>query len=227
VTLLDPHYPPMFDYFLGSAQFAMGNFEEAAASFATATRLNPDYEYAYVALAAVDGQLGRKQDAASAIARYNALRVMRGGVPLPIGTATMGGFTVRDGIQRLWAGLRLAGVPEFLFSGEFAARNRLTTGEIRTLIFGHRLHGRSLWHGEERFASVTTDGVVALSGDWGLLGDGPWTSGSADFEGDRLCYKFRLIRYCGDVLRNPGGTRSKENEFIWYNGEAFTFSTVE
>jgi len=224
---LDPHYPPMFDYFLGSAQFAMRNFEDAAASFATATRLNPDYEYAYVALAAVDGHLGRKQDAASAVARYNGLRVMRGGVPLTIGTATMGGFTVRDGIQRLWAGLRLAGVPEFLFDGEFAAQNRMTAGEIRTLIFGHRLHGRSLWHGEERFASVTTDGIVTLSGDWGLLGNGPWIDGRTRFEKAQLCYTFDFMSYCGGVFRNPGATRAKENEFIWYNGEAFTFSVFE
>jgi adenylate cyclase len=139
----------------------------------------------------------------------------------------MSGFAVRDGIQRLWAGLRLAGVPEFLFSGEFAAQNMMTAGEIRTLIFGHRLHGRSLWHGEERFASVTTDGIVTLSGDWGLLGTGPWIDGRTRFEKAQLCYTFDFMSYCGDVFRNPGATRAKENEFIWYNGEAFTFSVFE
>jgi adenylate cyclase len=224
---LDPHYPAMFDYFLGSAQFGMENFEAAAASFSAATQRNPDYEYAYVALAAADGHLGRKRDAASAVARYNALRVARGGVPLTIGTATIGGFTVRDGVQRLWSGLRLAGVPEFLFNGDFASEHRVSAHAIRALVFGHRLHGRSLWHGEERAATVTKDGVVAMSGDWGLLGEGPLTGGRAEFEGDRLCYRFGLTSYCGDVFRNPGGTKAKENEFIWYNGEAFTFSVTE
>ena len=38
---LDPHSPAMFDYFLGSAQFGMKNFEAAAASYATATDRNP------------------------------------------------------------------------------------------------------------------------------------------------------------------------------------------
>ena len=223
----DPHYPPIFDYFLGSAQFAMENFEEAAGSFATATRRNPDYEYAFAGLAGAYGHLGRKQDAASAIARYNDLRVGRGGVPLTIGTAPSCGFTRSADVLRLLNGLRLAGVPKLLSSGEFATQNRLTADEIRTLIFGHRLHGRSLWTGEERVASVTRDGVVALSGDWGLLGGSPLTGGSPRFDGEQLCYKFDLVSYCGDVFRNPGGTRAKENEFIWYTGQAFTFSPIE
>jgi hypothetical protein len=224
---LDPHHPPIFDYLLGSAQFGMENFEEAARFFATATKRNPDYEYAFVGLAAAYGHLGRKQDAFSAIARYNDLRVGRGGVPITISTAPRGGFIRSADLERFRDGLRLAGVPELLSIGEFARQNRLTVDEVRTLIFGHRLHGRPLWTGEERDASVTPDGAVALSGDWGLLGGGPLTGGSARFDGDQLCYRFDLVSYCGDVFRNPGGTRAKENEFIWYNGEAFTFSPIE
>jgi adenylate cyclase len=224
---LDPHYPPIFDYLFGSAQFAMENFEEAAGSFATATRRNPEYEYAFAGLAAAYGHLGRRQDGASAIAQYNDLRVGRGGVPLTIGTAPTCGFIRSADVERFHKGLRLAGVPESLPSGEFATQNRLTVDEIRTLIFGRRLHGRSLWTGEARDASLTSDGAVALSGNWGLLGGGPLTGGSARFDGEQLCYKFDVVSYCGDVFRNPGGTRTKENEFIWYNGEAFTFSPIE
>ena len=223
---LDPHYPPMFDYFLGSAHYGTGNFEAAAASYASAAERNPEYGYAFVGLAAAYGQLGRNQDAAAAIARYDDLSVRRGGVPLTIGTAPSLGFTLRADVERLRDGLR-RGVPEFLYAGEFATQNRLAVDEIRALIFGHQLHGRSLWNGEEREVSISSDGVVALSGDWGLLGGGPASGGSIRFDGDRLCYKFDLASYCGDVLRNPGGTRAKENEFIWYNGEPFTFSPME
>ena len=158
---LDPHYPPMFDYLLGSAQFGMENFEAAAGAFATATRRNPEYEYAFAGLAAAYGHLDRKQHAESAIARYNDLRVGRGGVPLTIGTAPTCGFTRSVDLQRLQDGLRLAGVPDLLSTGEFATQNRLAADEVRALIFGHRLHGRSLWTGEERDASVSIDGVVA------------------------------------------------------------------
>ena len=224
---LDPHYPAMFDYILGSAQYGAGDFEAAAASYATATERNPEYGYAFVGLAAAYGHLGRRQDAASAIAWYDDLAVRRGGVPLTIGTAPTLGFTIPADVQRLRDGLRLAGVSESLLGGAFAAQNSLTVDEIRTLIFGRRLRGRSLWTGEEREASISSDAVVALSGDWGLLGGGPLSGGSIRFDGDRLCYQFDLVSYCGDVLRNPGGTRAKENEFIWYSGQLFTFSPME
>jgi adenylate cyclase len=224
---LDPHYPPIFDYLFGSAQFGMENFEEASGSFATAARRNPNYEYAFAGLAAAYGHLGRKQDAAAAIARYNNLRVGRGGVPITIDTAPSCGFIGSTDLERFHKGLRLAGVPELLPSGEFATQNRLTADEIRTLIFGRRLHGRSLWTGEERDASIASQGVLALSGNWGLLSGSPLTGGSARIDGDQLCYKFDLVTYCGEVFRNPGGTRVKKNEFIWYNGEAFTFSLTE
>jgi TolB-like protein/class 3 adenylate cyclase/Tfp pilus assembly protein PilF len=226
---LDPHYPPLFEYFLGLAQFALERFEEAAASFATVTRLNPEYDNAFAALAAAYGHLGRKPDAASAIAQYNDIMVKRGGVPIEVGAPSYYNFNYYAGadVDRLRDGLRLAGAPEFLFRSQFAEQNRLTADQIRTLVFGHRLHGRSIDTGKERVASVSSDGIAALSGSWGLLGGAPLTGGSAQFEGDRLCYKFDFVSYCGDVFRNPGGTRAKENEFIWYNAEAFTFSQIE
>jgi adenylate cyclase len=220
---LDPRYAPSH-YFLGLAQLGTGDFEDAAVSLASATGLNPDYEFGFAALAAAYGQLGRKEDALSAIARFNELSVARGDIPLTIDTAPNVWFGRTTNVQQLSQGLRLAGVPEYLASSEFARQNRLTADEIRTLIFGHQLHGRSLRTGETRVASITKDGIADLTGDWNLLGDNPLTGGVVSFEGDRLCYKFDFVSYCGEVFRNPGGTKAKENEFIWYNGEAFTFS---
>jgi adenylate cyclase len=55
----------------------------------------------------------------------------------------------------------------------------------------------------------------------------PLTDGIAWFKGNELCTQFGSQTYCGAVLRNPGGTRTKENEFIWHISEAFTFSQVE
>jgi hypothetical protein len=229
---LDPHYPPLFTFFLGLAQFAMERFEEAAVSFATAARLNPDDEYAFAALGATSGLLGRKDDARSAIAQYDKLRVARGAVPFTIGTAPelsfwKLGFWRDADIQRVVKGFRLAGVPESLFRGEFAARNRLAADELRTLLLGHRLHGRSAESGEERSASFTTDGVTTLSGNW-VLGGGSLTGGTMSLSMDgELCCKFGVISYCGAVLRNPGGTRAKENQFVWAMGSGYTFSQVE
>ena len=223
---LDPYHPPLFDYFLGLAQFGMGNFEAAAVSFDAAARLNPGNEYPFAALAAAYGHLGRKQDASAAIARYNDLRVGRGDVPITIAIMPWLGFRTTADLQRLRTGLRLAGVPESLSSGEFATQNRLSADEIRTLFFGHRLHGQDPRFGEERTALLTTDGVAELSGDW-VLGGRALTGGITQFNGDDLCLRFDVVSYCGPVFRNPGGTRAAENEFIWLVGEAFTFSQVE
>ena len=81
---LDPHYPSEYVHFLGLAQFALGQFGDAASSFETAIRLNPEDEYPFAALAATYGHLGRHEDAVSAVARFNHLRVERGDVPITI-----------------------------------------------------------------------------------------------------------------------------------------------
>jgi adenylate cyclase len=114
-------------------------------------------------------------------------------------------------------------VPETLYKGELAERNRLTADEIRALFFGHRLHGRTVWTSSEHAASITPDGVVTASGDWGTInGD------IAEFEGDRLCFKSTYVRRCIMILRIPGGTKAKENEYLWISGgREFTFSQVE
>jgi adenylate cyclase len=229
---LDPRPPALFLYYLGMAQFTMEQYEDAAASLQSATRLNPDDEFSFLALAATYGYLGQKQDAKAAIARYNALEVTQGGIPATVNNWVAGFYYLYGSPQyrRLRAGLRLAGVPEYLSNGEFADQNRLTADEVRSLMFGHRLHGKSkagrFIESVERAAIFTTDGVVSMSGDWvsGIL---PLTDGIARFKGNELCTQFGSQIYCGAVLRNPGGTRAKENEFIWHTSEAFTFSQVE
>ena len=94
------------------------------------------------------------------------------------------------------------------------------------LLLGHRLHGRSQYNGDERAASITADGSVTMSGDW-ILGGGTVTGGTLSIGEDEVCSRFPSVSYCGAVLRNPGGLRAKENEFIWLIGSAFTFSPVE
>jgi hypothetical protein len=219
---LDLHYPTEFTYFLGLAQFALEHFEEAAASFEAVTRLNPDDEFPFAALAAAYGYLGRKEEAASAIGKYNSLKVKHGDVPMAITNMPWLAFRQYVDKERLRQGFRLAGVPEFLQTGEFAEQNRLTAQEIRTLFFGHRLRGRS-WTGQEHAASITTEGVVATSGDWHL------TEGGIRFDGYQVCSEQRIHGGdCGAVFRNPGGTKTKENEYIWIDQwGTFTFSQVE
>ena len=232
---LDPRPPSLFMYYLGLSQFGMEQFDKAAASLESATKLNPDDQFPFLVLVASYGYLGRKQDAVTAIARYSDLAVKQGDVPVTIFDAPGLAFWPRifwrvEDSRRLREGLLLAGMPMSILESEFGARNCLTFEEIHLLLLGHRVHGRDFWSGEERAASITTEGVVTLSGDWGTLDSGGslLTGGILQFVTDELCYRFDFVSYCGTMFRNPGGTKANENEFFWYTSRgAMTFSQVE
>ena len=78
---LDPHYPPIFLFYQGLAQFAQDRYPEAAKTFEEATRLNPDAPWVQLYLAAAYGKSARDKDAAAAVADYSATRVRQGGLP--------------------------------------------------------------------------------------------------------------------------------------------------
>ena len=65
---------------------------------------------------------------------------------------------------------------------------------------------------------------VTLTGPWGNV-----TDAQASFDGDKVCYvAVTGAKICGDMFRNPGGTRALMNEMMWsLTGRAFTFSLVD
>jgi hypothetical protein len=67
------------------------------------------------------------------------------------------------------------------------------------------------------------NGVAAFYGDW-VSGGLSQENGAAHFRDSELCITFGPTNYCGVVLRNPGGSRVNENEFIW---RGYPFSQVE
>jgi adenylate cyclase len=223
---LDPYPPPFFLYLRGVAQFSLEQYVDAAASLEAATKANPDDQYQYNVLAATYGQLGRKTEAQAAVARFDEIMVRQGNVPIDL-TVAPNAYLFGKEWNRLQQGLRLAGVPESFRTSAFAVRNRLSNEQVRSLVFGHRLHGRDFWTGEERSASVAVDGTARISGDWGSGDLGRDKEGLARFNGDELCFTFGQTWVCGVVVRNPGGTRENENELIWFRGDAMTFSQVE
>ena len=109
---LDPHYPPTYLKTLGLAQFGMDRFKEAAASLEQATKLNPDDEWGFLFLAAAYGQLGREQEAKSAVETFNGLRAKSGwDNPYTLQQVAVFAFKEQTDIERLREGLRQAGVP--------------------------------------------------------------------------------------------------------------------
>jgi rhodanese-related sulfurtransferase len=85
---LDPHYPASYLTRLGEAQFAMGQYKNAAVSLEEAARRNPDDEWIFVYLAGTYGQLGLKDEARRAVDRANVLRAQSGWGSLTTNTAS-------------------------------------------------------------------------------------------------------------------------------------------
>ncbi|HEX2473407.1 MAG TPA: adenylate/guanylate cyclase domain-containing protein [Lacipirellulaceae bacterium] len=184
---LDPHYPSFFIFVLGLTEFSLEHFEAAATAAENSVAINPKDENAFLLLAATYGHLGRRQDAEAAIARSNDLRVGRGDVPITISTSPPLDLSKQQDSARLFQGLRLAGVPESLLSEEFSG-NKLTADEIRSLLFGHRLHGRTFQSGAEHAAAITKEGNGTLTGDWEAMGGGGTADVEVSFKGDKLCF---------------------------------------
>jgi adenylate cyclase len=103
----------------------------------------------------------------------------------------------------------------------------VTREEVRSLFFGHQLHGRAFDTNEEHGATISREGFGELTGD--SMGGGSTADVEVLFKGEDLCFvRLKTVSQCGAVFRNPGGRKSEENEYIWYHGgKAFTFSQVE
>jgi tetratricopeptide (TPR) repeat protein len=223
---LDPHPPALFLYYVGLAQFNLEKFEAAATSLKNAIALNPDDPYPFLWLAATYGHLGRKNEAQSAMTRANELIAQHGYVPITIRTIDSRRLYLFEfaAFLRFRDGLLSAGVPYFLSESTFAIKNRLTRDESRSLFLGHRLRGRDLDIGANWEASVSADGTITSSGMWGSV-----DQGTVQFYDDRVCFGgSNSLQFCGTVFRNPGGTRTNENEFIWDSVRGLRpFSQVE
>ncbi len=222
---LDPRYPPVFLFYRGLAQFAQERLPEAIKTFEEADQLNPNLPLLRLYLAATYGLSGRAEDAKRTVETYSAARVGQGGLPFVMGEVSLdapGLFFKVPEKSRLLKGLHQANVPNNFDSKVFDGQ-RLTGNEIDALVFGHRLHGRDLDGGWEHGAFVSADGSSAMMyGNWSV------GTGSARMEDGRLCFIWSSIRFCSVVLRNPGGTRAKENEYILlYDGWFYPFSQVE
>lgn len=225
---LDPHSPSFFLYVLGLTQFSLEDFEAAAAAAKSSIALNPQDDGPFLLLASAAGHLGHRAEAEGAVARYDALRISRGGTPVCISERPPLDLAQPHASEKLYQGLRLAGVPETLMNTDVSIRDRLPADELRSLFFGHRLRGRMLDSGEEHEAVVSPEGIATLTGDWASLGAGRMSNVEVRFEKDEVCFLWlKTTNLCGVVSRNPGGLSARENEFIWYHGDrAFTFSQM-
>jgi hypothetical protein len=110
-------------------------------------------------------------------------------------------------------------IPYNYGSGAF---DQLDASEVEALVFGHRLHGRTLRSGLEHGVSVSPDGTAVMFGDWGS------GAATAQLVGDSICFVRTTTTNCGSILRNPGGAKTTQNEYIWFASKAaFPFSQLD
>ena len=114
---LNPHYEADYLTVLGQALLHQERYEEAAEFIERAVNRQPDNDQHYVTLAIIYGHLGRIEDARTAVSKYNAMAVKGNWAPLTVqevGYWWYGNIFDYDEVyrERLWAGLRKAGVPE-------------------------------------------------------------------------------------------------------------------
>jgi tetratricopeptide (TPR) repeat protein len=220
---LDPHYPSAFVFYRGLCEFGQNRFHDANASFEEAIRINPEHLEPRLFLAASYAASERAQDATRMIADFDNTRVKQGGVPFVMlelkGRAST--RLVKIPYQSvLVQQLSTLDIPYDFYDRKYDVK-RLNGPEIETLLFGHRVHGRITQTGQEHGLSISADGMaISFAGRSNA-------SGSVRIERNRFCFVEPATEWCAQILRNPGGTRQKENEYFFFDGWAFPFSVVE
>jgi len=215
---IDPHYSPIYLHYLAKAQFGLGEFTEAAATWERATTRNPDQSWWFVFLASAYGHLGRLADAKAAIAKADA--GFGNWAQTTVLLASALSYKDRDDLDRVLDGLRKAGVPELPFDHDKRASDQLGGDAIRALLFGHTARG-SYTDGKPFELERTADGTIP--------GNSGSETGRSVIEDTRLCDLDPVGgRTCGAVFRNPTGSAAQQNEYIFAMpwNEA-TFSVIE
>jgi len=108
---LDPHYPAFYLVRLAQAQFHLEQYDGAAKSLEAALARVPDDDWAWLYLAASDGQLGKIEKAAEALQRTDQLRADLGWGRITQLAVASKLFRWQGDKTALKAGLKIAGAP--------------------------------------------------------------------------------------------------------------------
>ena len=188
---------PRSDYLYrqGDAQFHLERYEEAAATLLRATKRNPADEWNFFLLAAAYGQLGREQEARSAIETFNNIRIETLQRPYTLADIDYWTFKQSAERERLRNGLRKAG----LRGGETVPQLKsLTSVVLRSLFPGNTATGDTAFGGGGHVYHVP-DGKLLIrtfdgqtdQGTWEIIDDGQFCRQWSNFgDGKQTCFIF-------------------------------------
>ncbi len=106
---LDPQGDYLFR--LGEAQYHLERYDDAAATMLRATKGTPGDEWGFLLLAAAYGQLGRDEEARSALETFSKLRAKVARRPFTLANLDRWPLKEPADRERLREGLRKAGLP--------------------------------------------------------------------------------------------------------------------
>jgi TolB-like protein/class 3 adenylate cyclase len=200
----------------GIANFCLGEYEAAIASFERALKYNPSI-WVQNWFASTYSNLNREKEAKAAFEKYkkrwleaveSELSNIKFDLQLPVYNNP---FMDIKMTERYVDGLIKAGAPEPHRYYEADKKNKLTGDEIQDLVSGRTETGLlsgSTWTIKfEKKRNAVWDG-------YGLKDKGKWW-----VEGDQLCQSWNNffgegLTYYSDIYRNPEGTPEEKNQYI-------------
>ena len=216
VMQLDPNRMADCLHLIGIANFCLGEYEAAIASFERVLKYNPSMWVEHW-FAIAYWNLNREKEAKAAFEKYkkrwleaveSELAITELDLQLPV---YQNPFMDKKITERFADGMIKAGHPEPHRYYEANKKNKLTGDEIQELVFGRTETG--LLSGVAWTIKFGKDGNAEWDG-YGYKDKGKWW-----VEGDQLCQKWKTffgkgLTYYSDIYHNPEGTLEEKNQYI-------------
>ena len=199
---LDPRFQTNPLYLLGIAHFCMGQYEKAVSLLERALKRIPGVGQQLFPLVAAYGNLGRLKEANKAVDYIAQMKGLK---------YTMYRFPFKDPevTERFVDGLIKAGYPGASHSDYYKLIevNQLTGDEIRLLVIDQKVAA------SDEIVNRSKDGNAIYQGFLGKT-----DSGKSWIDSDLLCdqwqERYRGLKNCYPVFRNPDGSRKKLDEYL-------------
>jgi TolB-like protein/class 3 adenylate cyclase len=216
VMQLDPNRMADCLKLFGIANFYLGEYEAAIASFERALKYNPSI-WVQDWIASAYSNLNREKEARAAFEKFkkrwleaveSELSGIKFDLQLPVYESPFMDIKIT---QRYIDGLIKAGAPEPHKYYEADKKNKLTGDEIKNLVFGRTEHGHL--SGQTATIKFEKSGNALWDG-YGFKDKGKWW-----VEGDQLCQSWNNffgegLTYYSDIYRHPEGSLAEKNQYI-------------
>jgi len=221
---LNPYYPADYVFYTGVVEFGQERYEAATVSLENAHKLARDNPGVLMFLIASYGYLDRTDDADAMMKKFRDLastRSMEWTFSATVLDVNVWRFKRPEDSERLRAGLRRAGLPEFEAEWDLVRDSRLSGERIRLLLFDHMIRGHHPVSKIEFTIAWDESGVFTAKGLWN---DG----GTSQIEDYRLCNGWKKYRRsCAVVYQGTSEGKALADVYtLVQRSGAYPFSIV-